>query len=211
MWKYAAVVLSCLALSAPSMAQFVNSKVCQDDGAGGCVPVSSNTPMFTIANTNIPTYRAAIASFGNSSAGDVFCINGSATKVVKVKNIRVTAVASQGIADDITLIRRSAADTGGTPTSVSLIKNDTLNASPTASVTAYATAPSTSGTAGVVGSQVISITTTTGGVAAIAAIFTFAQSGDQPEVLRGTAEGLCINVPATAGGQWSIDEEHTEE
>lgn len=210
MWKYAAVVLAFLAMPVPSTAQFVNSRVCQDDGAGGCVPVSPATPMFMTANTNVQTYRSAIAAFGNSSAGDVFCVNGG-TKLVKVKSIRVTAVASQGISDDIQLIRRSAANTGGTPTAVSVIKSDTLNGAPTATVTAYATAPSTSGTAGSVGSQVISITTTTGAVTSVAAVFNFAQFGDQALVLRGSAEGLCVNVPATAGGQWSIDEEHTEE
>ncbi len=182
--------------------------------AGGLpafTPFGGTNPFAVTGNTNLASYSAAVAAFGNSSAGDIFCVNGSATKTIKVKNIQVSAVASAAIADDIQLYKRSTADTGGTPTSVTAVPHDSLNAAATASVTAYATAPTAGTLVGMIRSRVITIPTTSAGVESMAAIFHFTTSWDQPITLRGATQGLCVAVPATAGGLWALDAEWSEE
>jgi hypothetical protein len=195
----------------PGGAQVDGKVNMQLNGAGAAVPVAPSGPGIVSGNTNVPSYSAAVTSFGNSSAGDVYCINGSATKTVKVKGIRVSVIASAGVVNVISLIKRSTADSGGTPSAVTVVPNDSANPAATATVTAYATAPTAGTTVGTVRSQDISVATTSGSIPSLYALFQFSVYWDQPMVLHGVVEGICVNVPSTAGGSWSIDSEHTED
>lgn len=186
--------------------------ICDGANSASCTPYGSAYPQVITGNTNINTYSAAIHNFGNSSAGDIFCIAGSATKIVKVKGVRVSAIASQAVNSSISIIRRSTLNSGGTPSSVTIVPNDTNNPASTATVTAYATAPTPGTQVGIVRSQKLSIATaTTTAFAANPALFQFSVYWDQPLILRGVNQNICVDVDATAGGTWEVDEEHTEE
>lgn len=177
-----------------------------------CISVGSSTPLPITGNSNIPTYSAAVHNFSNSSAGDIFCISGSATKTIRVKGIRVSATASAAVNSAVSIIRRSTLNTGGTPTSITPVPSDSNNPSATAVTTAYATAPTAGTTVGIVRSQKLPIgTATSTGISPSPALFQFSVYWDQPQVLRGVNEALCVDVDSTAGGNWEIDEEHTEE
>jgi hypothetical protein len=205
------LALALLMLPTLALAQNAARNPCYSVNGVGCNPVGTNTPFPVTGSSNVPSYSASVNAFANSSAGDVYCINGSATKTIKVKGIRISALASAAIADDIAVIKRSTANSGGTPTTITPVPNDSLNAAATATVKAFATAPTPGTSVGQVRSQVITIPTTAAAVSPVLALFQFTPYWDQPIVLHGVAEGICVNVPSTAGGQWSIDSEFTEE
>jgi len=182
------------------------------NGIHSCESVSQLKPLPITGNSNIPTYSSTIHNFANSSAGDIFCISGSATKIIKIKGIRVSAIASAAVNSSVSVVRRSTLDTGGTPTSVTPVPSDTLNSAATAVVTGYATAPTAGTLVGRIRAQKLPIgTTTSTSISPAPALFQFSPYWDQPQVLRGVNEALCIDVDSTAGGNWEVDIEHTEE
>jgi hypothetical protein len=189
----AAAILSC----GPALAQ---------------APGSGVPPGVVSGNTNVPSYSAAVHNFGNSSAGDILCVGGSATKTVKIKGLRVSAIASAAINSAVSIVRRSTLDSGGTPTSVTPVPNDPLNSAATATVTAYATAPTAGTLVGRIRAQKLAIgTATSTALAPSPALFQFSVYWDQPITLRSATQALCIDVDATAGGNWEVDAEFTEE
>ncbi len=169
-------------------------------------------PNMVTGSTNVPSYSAAVHNLSNSSAGDIFCISGSSSKVIKVKGVRVSAIASAGVNSAVSIIRRSTLNTGGSATPITVVPNDTNNPAATAVVTAYATAPTLGTQVGIVRSQKLPIgTTSSTSIAPTPALFQFSIYWDQPMTLRGVNQALCVDVDSTAGGNWEIDEEHSEE
>ena len=113
--------------------------------------------------------------------------------------------------NEITLTRRSTADSGGTPSSVTIVPNDTTNSASVATVTAYATAPTPGTAVGTVRSQRVPVGSVTTLVGGGVGLFQTAVPSGQPMVLRGASETLCVGVTNTAGGQWDVDAEWSEE
>ena len=60
------------------------------------------------------SYQAALAFAPASSATDVVVIQGSSTKTVRIRRIVLAGVAGSAAGIEVSLIRRSAGDTGGT-------------------------------------------------------------------------------------------------
>jgi hypothetical protein len=169
-------------------------------------------PMGVTGNTQVPSYSAGVVSLANAVAGDLYCITGSATKTVSVKVIRISAIATAAIAQPISLIKRSTADTGGTSAAVTLVPNNSANAAGTATITSYTAAPTPGTPVGTVRAQNLAITTTAAPSGTPPAFFQFSEYWDQPIVLHGTLENVCVNTPgANAGASWNIDSEHTEQ
>lgn len=189
------------------------TKVC-DANTTSCTPYGTTYPEAITGNTNVATYSAG-SSFSNStaSAGDLFCVNGSASKAVKVKGIRVTGVGGgAGSANAaLAIIRRSTADTGGTPTSLTAVPSDSNNPAATGTVTQYggANLPTPGTTVGNVRNRYISLPGTSS-VGVSEGLFQFSVYWDQPQVLRGTAQGICVNSVANSAS-WAIDVEWSEE
>jgi len=182
---------------------------------GNVVPTNPGIfarPLIVTGNTNRATYSSAVVNFSNSSAGDVYCVYGSATNLIKVKGVRVSAVASAAVNEDVVIILRASQDTGGTPTSVAVVAQDQADPPPTATVVAYGTAPTAGTSVGTIRAQKMSIPTVSSTtLSPTPALFQFSVYWDQAVQLRGTGQGMCVNVSATSGGAWDIDEEHTEE
>ena len=93
------------------------------------------------------TYSAVVTGLvPAASATDFFTITGSATKAVRVRSVGCTGTSTAAGALAVTLIERSAADTGGTSTAPTAVPLDSTDAAATATVAAYTANPSALGT-----------------------------------------------------------------
>jgi hypothetical protein len=163
-------------------------------------------------NTNIPTYSAATVALANTGAGDLYCITGSATKIVKIKGIRISAVATAAIVGDVSVVLRSAANTGGTATAPAVVKMDQSNAAGTATVAAYTVSPTPGAAIGTVRARKMAVSTAGNAATSSEGLFQFSVYWDQPLTLRGTSQLACVVASAFgAGASFDIDHEHTEE
>lgn len=162
-----------------------------------------------------PTSYSAVASAFTpaATATDVFTLTGSGTKTINVHRIEVSGTTTSGSAIKITLglIRRSAANTGGTTSAITVAKHDSTNAAATASAVFYtANAASLGASAGTIRSNTTSFQAS--GVSDTNLNWDFNDDGGQPIVLRGTSEVLAINFNSTTvtGGVISISVEWSE-
>lgn len=162
-----------------------------------CAPAFAQTPSSTPPFVQRQTFSAA-AAFNPplSGAGDVSCIYGSATRLIRVKRVSITGIDATAQSATVQLIKRSTAATGGTGTSPTTVSHDSSNnITPTATVTNYTVVP-TSGTAvGTVRVQSLGFGASTGALVD-QQIWDFnPQFYQQEVVLRGVAQGLCVNFP----------------
>jgi hypothetical protein len=207
------LALALLMLPTLALAQSSQRNPCYSVNGVGCNPVGTNTPLPVTGSSNVSTYSAS-AAFSNTTvgSGDLYCIYGSATKTVKVKGARITGVASgASTTASLSLVRRSTADTGGTPTVLTNVSSDSNNPAGTATVTQYggANLPTAGTTVGNVRSRYISLPLPTV-VGVSEGLFQFTPYWDQPQVLRGVNQGLCVNASANSTS-WAIDMEWSEE
>lgn len=99
--------------------------------------------------TGVPTdavFRAAATNVAIVGTQDTIIIKGSDTKTVRIRRIELGGIATAASAWAVTLIRRSADCTGGTPVTPTVAKMDTTSASATATVRHF-TAANTPGAA----------------------------------------------------------------
>ena len=163
---------------------------------------------YNIPYLGYPTY-AAVANSTLAVAGDAYCIQGSATRDVRVVKIGIsgTSTATNVTIITVNVILRSGPNTGpGTP--VQVTPNDSISPAATAQVMSYNVAPTPGPAIGTIravnlmlGSQ--GNTTNVG-----AQLFQFTQ---QPLILRGPAQFACVNISAAgAGASLVIESEHVE-
>lgn len=168
----------------------------------------------TISSSSKVTYGSAIVNLAVvTGATDVFTIIGSATKTIKISSITVSGSAAAAIIIPVLLIKRSAADTGGTSTTPTVVPYDSGSAAGTAVTRAYTANPAALGAAvGTVFTQKIGLPLTSGSTP-VSVTIEFGSSFASPIVLRGVAENLVINLNATAitTGNLNISIEWTEE
>jgi hypothetical protein len=152
------------------------------------------------------TYSAAF--FGLvpvASATDLVCIAGSATKTVKVMQVKLSGTAGTLITTPLQLLRRASADTGGTAGSTTanpantISLRDTTQSAATATLIAYTANPTIVDTSPTyVDSQ--SITLPVSGTTAASVVPTtfeygmFIEDIVAPPTLRGIAQQICVNV-----------------
>jgi hypothetical protein len=135
-----------------------------------------------------------IASVANTPAAtptDVAILNGSATKTVKIKRVTVSGLATTAGSLNVSIVKRTTANTGGTSTAPSIAQFDSLDATATAVPKLYTANPSALGTGVALSTQTLNF-----GVAGAAGtvIFDFANRNDKAICLHGVAEGLAINL-----------------
>lgn len=137
-----------------------------------------------------------------SSATDIACITGSATKVIRVQSIRVSGTAGTLVSLPILLNKHTVANTGGTaalttalPVPVSLDTIVATTASASATVTAYTANPTVDATALQVDAQVVSFNVTSALVNGSQAFFDFKERNFMTApTLRGVAQQYCVNL-----------------
>lgn len=163
------------------------------------VVIASNqspVPVTISGGTGAVKYAAGIQGFSLAATPtDFLRISGSATKTIRVTSILVygteTPLLGGGAIRDIVVLKRSTANTGGTTTAVVRVPVDSATAAATASIVAYTTNPTTTGTlVGTIASHKLT-DPTTGTVSAQYGLQLI--DANSPIILRGTAEGLCLN------------------
>lgn len=175
-------------------------------------PVSEFNPIYIAPFSGQQTYSSAVLNQAYTVSGDIYCIIGSATKIVKIKGIRISAVATAGIVGDVSLIIRSSLNTGGGLASVPIIAHDSNNSIATASVNSFTSAPTTGTPVGVIRTKKLAVGTSGNSAITTEGLFQFSVYWDQPIVIRNSNRALCVNVSAFgAGAFFNIDHEHTEE
>lgn len=148
-----------------------------------------------------------------TGATDVVCIAGSASKVVRVQDIKLSGtVATAAITFPVQVVRRAAVDTAGTPasttanpgTATQIASRDTgqgLNTSSTATLISYTANPTINDAAPVyLDSQLVSLNLTTVGSYNVTDFnFGFYNEDNlQTTTLRGAAQQICVNFGAVA-------------
>lgn len=212
------LLLSCAALAfLPSLA--AAQVPCLGVGGVNTVPVAGVVcPQESI----IPTYAATAVGLAPGTAPtDVACLRGSASRTVRVKQVRISGTAGTAINIVANLTKHTSIDTGGTPaTGNALPVPYPLDSSfPTVSATAasWTANPTINDAApGIINSSTVFLPATATASGAYAALFQWDDGGPavSPPVLRGAAQELCVNlggVTAPSSGLMTISFEWTEQ
>ena len=172
-------------------------------GAGGI----NNVPQPGIVCGSEPiaaSFSATTSGFAiASTASDVACITGSATKTVRIQQIRLSGSAGTQVVIPALLIRRATVDSAGTSVVMTPYAMDTNNVASTVSAVAYYTAnPTINDTAPNMldaASWVLQKTDGTNGAIAPYTLFDWTERNFmQAPIIRGTSQQLCINVGLTS-------------
>lgn len=177
---------------------------------------SAQVPSYGTPPFQRPTFSASAVALAlpQTAAGDAVCIFGSATKLVRLKRIAITGTDSTAQTVAATLVLRSAANTGGTSTTPTVAPLDALNAAGSAVVRAYTVIPTPGAAIATVRAQSIPLPAATAATQYPPVVWTFGDNSSQDIVLRGIAQGACLNFPAaftTAGAVINVDVTWTEQ
>jgi hypothetical protein len=170
------------------------------------IPVLNSSSVVQVLEAPAPTNRYVIQALAMVAAPtDVIIIQGSATKTVRVKKVKVYGQATAQGSMPVLLVRRSTAGTLGSAvlTAVTANKHDTNDATATAVVSTVGTANiTTPGTlvgvaleAGRLGMPALATGTAGDGQALL---WDYATRSDKALVLRGTSDYLAINFAGAA-------------
>lgn len=150
----------------------------------------------------VPTYHAVgVAIAVGTAPTDVACITGSATKVIRLKKVRLSGTASTAINISVYLTKHIVADTGGTPATGTALPTaypmDSTNPAATATLQAYTANPTVADAASTVTNSAtlfLPVTSTASGQNAV--IFDWGSGGIaiQGPILRGVAQQVCVNL-----------------
>jgi hypothetical protein len=161
------------------------------------------------------TYSAAITGLtAPATPTDAFTITGSATKVVRVTRVGISASEQTSALRDVQLIKRSTANSGGTSSSITAVPHDSADGAATATVLAYTANPTTLGTSvGIVRTTNIDVAATNLVGASDYLEWKFGDGPSKGIVLRGTSQVLAINLNGvtSANNSWHFYMEWTEE
>lgn len=161
------------------------------------------------------SYRAAATGLVTvTGATDVFLINGSATKTVRITRVLISGTfTTTASLVDISLIKRSTANSGGTSSATTIVPLDSADAAATAVVLQYTANPTVGTAVGAIAAMRYfgSLTGTPAPVGQIE--FRFSDLNARACVLRGTAQGLAVsfNTGPAVAGVYDIAIEFTEE
>ena len=161
----------------------------------GAIPVRT---VFGTVPTS-PTYRAINGDVVPAATPtDVIVLVGSATKTIMITKFEITPTATANGSLDFYVYKRTTADTGGTSTATTITLNDSSNPAATAVAKLYSANPSALGTGSLVGATRVTLAAKSpNGIAIQTWAESFGTGNQQPIVLRGVNESLCINL----GGQ----------
>lgn len=157
-----------------------------------------------IIDSSVPTYIAtSIGLVPGAAPTDIACLTGSATKTIRVKQVRVSGTAGTAINIVAVLTKHASANTGGTPaTSTALpvpYTLDTTFPAVSATTTAYTANPTiTDAAPGLISAQTVFLPATGTANAAATALWYWDDGGPaiSPPTLRGIAQQVCVNLNA---------------
>ena len=142
-----------------------------------------------------PTYSAALIAYTPyATPQDIVGLLGAASKQVRVLRFAVSGRAASANQLDVQLVKRSSADSGGTPTALAAVAHDSTDPAATAAAAAYGAAPTAGTLIGAVRAQQINLSAAGSGGAAVPVEFDFGTANDKSIVLNSAAEGLYLNL-----------------
>jgi len=146
---------------------------------------------------NKATYSAGIelaAATMAANATDLVQIIGSATKIIKIQHIQITADATAAAAVDLYILKRTAANTGGTAVAITGIAHDSKDPAYTATVQYYTANPSALGAGQIIRLQSYALPVAgTTGYPFTPAVWNFGNRPSRCPTLRGVGESLVVN------------------
>lgn len=152
-----------------------------------------------------PTYKAVQTGYtAYATPTDLFCISGSATKLVIPTVVSIYSQSTAATLETWTWIKRSTLNTGGTSSALTANPYDSTSAAATATVTSWTAAPGALGTSA--GTMFVNGVATTAltGAPAIASFYISPNliggvtGFNTPIVLRNQNESLCMNFGGAA-------------
>lgn len=200
---------------------YLNSKMV--DGVGKTLTSTNQGSKQYLDTISVPigyfssTYLATNTFATALLSTDIFTIIGSATKTIKIVSIGISATQSTQSIVNLTLLKRSTDNIGGTSTILTNVPLDSTNAVSTASIKSYTANPTVLGTLiGNTHRTKFLIPTILVGATATAQtemLYEFGEGSGQTLTLRGISELFAINLNATtiAGNSFSIWIKWTEE
>lgn len=176
---------------------------------------ASGTTGVLVVNTEgtKASYRAGSAAFASvATATDICTITGSATKTVRVTQVEVSGVQTTAGVISLFLIKRGAANSGGTSADITEVPMDSASAAATATVLTYTANPTINGTVGNIWAGKI-LVPAPASVADSALLADYTWRNTQAVVLRGIAQVLAVNLGGVTvtGGSFHCNFEWTEE
>lgn len=169
----------------------------------------------TPLNVSLPatsvTYSTVVASLAPAlTATDIVTIYGSATKTVNILNIWVTGIQTTAGQAQFMLIKRSTVNTLGTSTPPTKVTYDSNDIAATATVLAYTANPTLGTAIGNVRGDRVFLPGAASASDAQGLLWSFVNG--KPMILRGVAQGLCINLNGVTitGGSINVTIEWTE-
>lgn len=173
---------------------------------------ASGAPVFATRSLAIPvgapTYSAAFSSYAAyATPTDLMTLMGSGTKTVVVTGFAIGIQTTASALQTLDLIRRSAASTGGTATTLTAASHDSTQAAATAVAKIWTVAPAGLGaSAGILKTSVAASSTLAIGPTLMNPNFTnynapsplLADDFRRPIILRGAAESLNFNYRGAA-------------
>lgn len=152
----------------------------------------------TVGESDAPTYSCAFQVTPGAAATDVATIIGSATKTIRIHQIMVGFDATANTEDvAVSIIMRSAANTGGSSITPAIAMHDSNNGAATAVVRAYTANPTGLGASAGTIEQFRSGAYPNSGNPTPP--FNYGPAvGDQSLVLRGVAQSVAINLEGAA-------------
>lgn len=197
------------------------------DENGNIAPIGSdgtNWQLFSVNSNGVQKafiessekamYAAGTAAFTlAASATDIFELLGSASKTVKLLRLELSGVQTAAGIVTVNLIKRGAADSGGTAVNATIVPLDSSNAAGTAVARHYTANPTINNTVGNIVARKVLIPAAASVASNINNLLFDALAFGQPIVLRGAAESLAINLGGVTvtGGSAHVSALWTEE
>lgn len=164
-----------------------------------------------LASEKKASYVCAIPLFvPAANATDMITISGSATKIIKIKRIVLSVTLTVAALGTVLLVKRSAANSGGTSSNQTIVPLDSTNDAATAVVKKYTANPSALGNPlgfiKHISTVFPSATSIIGGEGGASLIWNFGQEGQiKPITLQGVNENIAIcNDGAALGLGYTI-------
>lgn len=163
------------------------------------------------------TYTAVISNYTpGATQTDIIALAGATNKTVRVTRIEIVGAATALAQAELLLIKRSTANSAGTPTTATAVAHDSNNLPAAAALVSYAISPTLGTTVGTVRQAKYQLVSTTAAAASapIVLVWDFGQRNEQAVVLRGVAQMLCLNQNSGAiatGTVYDVTVSWTEE
>jgi hypothetical protein len=200
------------------IAQRITSLIAQIPATLGTKTIANSMAVNIASDQSIPlsdgikqTYSGGSVVAPVALATDVWILNGSATKTVRIRKIELIGSQTTGGYFTVILQKRSTANTGASA-NVQRVPNDSLSAASTVTYQSYTANPTALGTnIGSIRTEKIFFPAATLGTTKT--VWEFGNSFDQALTLRGVGEGLALNLGGVTltGGSLSFNVVWTEE